>query len=309
MASTRKTLTLYDDYHAMMADPVRLLAYRAAIESVVKAGDVVIDLGAGLGILSFLALRAGASRVYAIEKGDSITLARQVAERNGFSSRMEFIPHNSKDVTLPERADVLVSETLGSFAVEENTLDFTIDARNRLLKPNARMIPQGLRLFLAPVQASHEAKKSDFWRDVIGFDYTPARDECVSRMSLARFNTRSLLATPQIYSDINLATAHSASLDQRLLFKIHKKGTIHGLAGWFQARLTEEIIIDTSPSKPSTHWQQAFFPFRESIKVMRDDFLEVVMHVNPESSHSDNSSIQYTYRCSQRHGNSGGQGS
>ena len=116
-----KVLTLFDDYRDMLADDVRMSAYAAAIERVVKPGDIVIDLGAGLGILSFLAVKAGAARVYAIEKGDAIELARQVAAHNGLDDRIEFVASNSNDVLasqLERPADVLLSETLGSFAVE-----------------------------------------------------------------------------------------------------------------------------------------------------------------------------------------------
>jgi len=102
----KKQFANFDDYYMMMSDPVRLQAYRTAIRKVVKPGDVVLDLGAGVGFLSFLALQAGASKVYAVEQRDAIKLAREVALLNCFDNRVEFIPKNSKDVELKEKVPI-----------------------------------------------------------------------------------------------------------------------------------------------------------------------------------------------------------
>ena len=50
----------------MIADTVRVEAYRRAITTVAE-NKIVIDVGAGTGILSIMAVKAGATKVYAIE--------------------------------------------------------------------------------------------------------------------------------------------------------------------------------------------------------------------------------------------------
>lgn len=299
MASPRKTLTRFDDYQEMLSDAVRMHAYREAIAAVVRPGDVVVDLGAGLGILSFLAVRAGASKVYAIEQGGQIELARSLAAKNGLTSRIEFIQDGSKRVTLPAPANVLLSETLGSFGVDENTLDFTIDARERLLEPGGRMIPHALELYLAPVELPEGHGRVAFWNDVAGFDFSPAIDELMSRMSLSEVAPEALLATAQSFHEVDLRTQRRVSLERKLLFPIERKGVLHGLAGWFEVALSDDVSFRTSPSDPKTHWQQAFFPFRQPISVIRGDFLEVVFAIGPKAEHSDDTRVSYDYRCSQ----------
>jgi protein arginine N-methyltransferase 3 len=51
----------------MLADKVRMGSFRWALEVLCK-DKVVIDVGAGTGILSIMALDGGASHVFALEK-------------------------------------------------------------------------------------------------------------------------------------------------------------------------------------------------------------------------------------------------
>ena len=67
------------DYGKMIADSVRMDAYAAALERVVKPGSVVLDIGTGTGIAALIACRLGARRVFAVEPSSVIEVARQAA--------------------------------------------------------------------------------------------------------------------------------------------------------------------------------------------------------------------------------------
>ena len=69
------------NYGRMIGDNTRTNAYQQAIQQLVNSDSVVVDLGAGLGILSFLACAAGARKVYAIEPDDVITVAQEIARQ------------------------------------------------------------------------------------------------------------------------------------------------------------------------------------------------------------------------------------
>ena len=77
-------------HNDMIYDEHRVTAYQRAIERTVKAGDVVIDVGTGTGILAFLCLRAGAARVHAIDRSPVINWARRLAESNGMVDQIIF---------------------------------------------------------------------------------------------------------------------------------------------------------------------------------------------------------------------------
>ena len=100
----------FEVHRTMICDRVRTGAFRRAIESVVRPGDIVLDVGAGSGILSVFAARAGAARVYAVERTPAAVLARELAAANGVAEIVRVIHGDVTDVELPERADVIVSE-------------------------------------------------------------------------------------------------------------------------------------------------------------------------------------------------------
>lgn len=66
-------------YGGMIADKVRMNAFEAALRRVVTAGSVVFDIGAGTGIMSLMAARMGARKVYAVEPSPLIRVGARLA--------------------------------------------------------------------------------------------------------------------------------------------------------------------------------------------------------------------------------------
>src|SRR5690242_16313428 len=124
-----------------------MTAWREAIRRVVGPDDVVLDVGTGTGILAFFACDAGARRVYAVERQHSADAAAMLARQFGYADRITVLHRRSTDVELPERATVLTTETIGPLVFNEGILEIVVDARRRLLTPDARMIPSRLDLW------------------------------------------------------------------------------------------------------------------------------------------------------------------
>jgi SAM-dependent methyltransferase len=145
-----KDRVYYNDYstlvqqQGMLQDFVRTSIYQFALfeNAADFQGKTVLDVGAGTGILSFFAARAGAARVYAVEASAMAAKAEKLAAGNGLQGVVTVLNQKVEEVTLDERVDVLISEPLGIALVNERMLESYLHARDKLVR--------GLRSLAAP---------------------------------------------------------------------------------------------------------------------------------------------------------------
>jgi len=140
--------TVNDFHFAMMNDCPRNEFYYNALKAVVKPTSVIVEIGTGSGLLAMIAAKLGAKHVTAIEANKSLAMvARRNMDANGLGDKITIINKMSTDVTAKElkygKADILVSEILGTLLLSESALEFNNDARKRLLKKGAIVIPHG----------------------------------------------------------------------------------------------------------------------------------------------------------------------
>ena len=261
-------------HQVMLADKVRMEAYKKAIHETVNTGDVVADIGTGSGILAFFAIQAGAKKVYAIEQNKIIEEAEELAKINELEKNIVFIKERSDRVELPEKVDVIISEIIGYFGLEENLLHFKINAREKFLKPGGKLIPAWIELYLVPVEAKKIWKENiGLWNtDYYGVDFLPVRNHAVSQRYVTDCaNKINQLAAPSIISHINFYEIERMPLLFKDEFVIGKKGTFHGLVGYFLLGLSPEVVLSASFEKPLTHWGQIFFPMEDAVLVKKGD--------------------------------------
>ncbi|CAE7637151.1 PRMT7 [Symbiodinium necroappetens] len=135
-------------YLSMLHDTGRNEAYAAALRALPAPPELVLDLGAGTGLLAGLACqafpstRAVACEVYAA----CADVARQVLEENGLHQRVQVVNKVASDlevgVDLPQLADVCVFELFDSQLLGESILPILRDAQARLLQPSCTFVPR-----------------------------------------------------------------------------------------------------------------------------------------------------------------------
>ena len=70
--------------------------------------QVVIDIGAGSGILSFFAVQAGARKVYAVEASSIAEQCAELVKSNNLAGKITVIPGKVEEVNIPEQVVTVV---------------------------------------------------------------------------------------------------------------------------------------------------------------------------------------------------------
>ena len=275
---------IVDEHRDYLADHARVDAFRNALRSIVRPGDVGLDLASGTGILGLLACQAGAARVYAIESGDIATVATALARENGCADRITVINEHSSRATLPERVDFVVTDMAGRFGFEAGLFELMRDARRRFLKPGGRIIPRAVSLWIAPVESSDVRAQVDFWSTAHhGLTFRAAHAVATSTGYPRAFGPAELLAAGARIAgaglDHDVMTLHG-----NVETSLTRDGMMHGVAGWFSAELADGVELTNAPGHASRiNRRNVFFPLQESIAVKRGDCVSISMAIRPES--------------------------
>jgi SAM-dependent methyltransferase len=144
--------------YACLRDRHRTGTLGEVVEAVVRPGDTVLDAGAGTGILSLHAARAGARQVYAVEADPLLCrYLRQTVERNGCSGVVTVVEGDVCEVPLPAAVDVALVEMIETGLVDESLVEVynTLVARG-VVGPGTRCLPSAYRTQVQPVAADDD---------------------------------------------------------------------------------------------------------------------------------------------------------
>lgn len=246
-------------HRVLLEDGRRVAALAAAIRAGVRPGDVVLEVGSGTGVLAVLAVRAGARRVYAVERTALAAVAAAVARENGVGSRVRVVEGDARAIRLPERADLLITETIGHLGLEEGLGAIVRDARRRHLKPGARILPRRLRVLAAPVALPAFSREVlTPWRRRAGAAGAGTHPAC-RRIYKVRWDEESCLAPPTVIWDLDLGgrVGPPPRVVGAVTFHGLRRGPLAGFAATFEAELVPGLVLS---SRQGTTWRPAFLP-------------------------------------------------
>jgi len=264
----------------ILADKLRNDALRSALKKVIKPGrSVVADLGSGTGFLSFMARTLGAKQCHLYDPSELLELSRVIAAENGITGCTFHQTHSTLE-RRPPKADVVVSETLGNFALEEGIIETMNDAQ-RFLKSEGMLIPSSLIQWVAPVISPR------LWKEISSWD----RVEASLDLSVARE-----ISCNNIYvRSVRPAEMAAGAVRQWDTIDFHKKNnpvrsatvcwdgsgkSVYGFALWWECALVKGITLSTAPSAQRTHWEQIFMPVLRPICAAKGERLELRISVD-----------------------------
>lgn len=272
-------------YGHMAADAVRMDAYARAITKTVRPGSVVVDLGCGTGILSLLALRAGAARVHAIDVNPGVWLARDLAVENGFGERFCVHHGSSFDVELEQRADVVLADMRGSCPLFEQNLALMQDARQRLLAPGGALIPRNDRLLVAFVDAgAHRRELENGWSgfESAGFAAAAARNATLNSAYVDRnvpVVAGDVLSEAKPWTEIRYGEPFGHAFTGSVELAFTREGSVNALAIWFEATLHEGIGFTNAPGQELVY-PRTLLPLLEPVRVAAGETASVTLRTD-----------------------------
>lgn len=257
-------------HRKLLGDSVRNAAFAEALKkSVVPGKSVVVDVGAGTGLLSFLAEKYGAKECWLIESGEVISLARVLGERNAMK-QCHYVHKNSCDVRQELKADIVISETLGNHALEENIIEILRDAK-RFLAPKGVMIPSHIAQFVAPVVSRRLYDEINVWDRVgYGLDFSEAKRMAQNAMYVKTILPSDISPLPpdtKMLESIDLRANNDSIRSRTIEWTFGSDATVYGYALWWECELIPGITLSTSPHNTPTHWEQIYLPVLDPIKV------------------------------------------
>ncbi|TKW36434.1 hypothetical protein SEVIR_2G439800v4 [Setaria viridis] len=288
----------------MLQDFVRTGTYYAAVMENRSdfEGRVVVDVGAGSGILSLFAAQAGAKHVYAVEASEMAEHAQRLISGNpSLGQRITVIKGKVEEVELPEKVDILISEPMGTLLVNERMLESYVIARDRFLAPDGKMFPTTGRIHMAPFSDEYlyveMANKALFWQqhNFFGVDLTPLHGSAFqgyfSQPVVDAFDPR-LLISPPTYHTLDFTSMKEEELyeiDIPLSFVASVGTRVHGLACWFDVLFNGSTVqrwLTTAPGSPTTHWYQLRCVLSQPLYVMAGQEITGRLHLVAHSSQS-----------------------
>jgi type II protein arginine methyltransferase len=275
----RLTSIIVPFWHArMLNDTARNDAFERAIQAVVaREGQHarILDIGAGSGLLSMMAARAGATNIVACERVPIIAeTAERIVALNGLEREIRVIKKASNDLAvgedLDDRADILVSEIISSDLLAENVLDTFQDAHLRLLREGATVIPRAATAVGCLVE-SEVLDKYAAVSVVSGFDVSPFTELAPSRLPVHGIMT----SWRRLSDDFDLVRIdlterkHQAVIQERAI-TVREDGQAVGVVQWINLDLAEGISFSNHPDRYfDGGWLQVLHTFPRPVRVVK----------------------------------------
>ncbi|XP_028045588.1 protein arginine N-methyltransferase 5 isoform X2 [Monomorium pharaonis] len=200
----------------------------------------------------------------------------QALQREIWKEKVTVISCDMREWNPPEKADIIVSELLGSFGDNELSPE-CLDNVLKFLRDDGINIPQSYTSYIAPMQSSKLYNEVRQLRDK-------------DKHPLAHFETPYVVHLQNKYDIANpkpLFTFKHPNTDAVIdnsryeikTFQVDQNCILHGFSGYFSAVLYEHITLSIEPSTYSQDmfsWFPIFFPLKEPIQLKAGD--EIVVH-------------------------------
>jgi len=261
----------------MMNESHRNDAYYEGIKTAVKPGKLVLEIGAGSGLLSMMAAKLGATQVVACEAEPLVAkTATSIVKTNGFADTVTILSKISYDVELgkdlPEKADVLIHEIFDSAIIGEHVLPAIEDAKKRLLKPDALIVPHAASIMIALMGGEAAGQylrvESSHGFDLSGFNAIASKKIPFYREDIALVPMSAPVDAFRF--DFMKQDAYPAE-DKILELTASAAGPCYGVVQWIRIELDSTTTWENPPTdiRSTTAWQRTIYRFDQPLQLTK----------------------------------------
>ncbi|KAK9102205.1 hypothetical protein Sjap_019459 [Stephania japonica] len=323
-------------HEEMLKDTVRTKTYQNVIyqNTFLIKNKVVLDVGAGTGILSLFCAKAGAKHVYAISPKTSVAnllghfigidrssiaffckklslqvecsqmgdMAKEIVEANKLSHVITVLKGKVEDITLPvTHVDVIISEWMGYFLLFENMLDTVLYARDKWLVESGVVLPDRASLYLTAIEdADYKDDKVEFWKNVYGFDMSCIRKQTMMEPLVDTVDEHQIVTNTQL---LKMAPG-DVSFTAPFKLVAERNDYIHALVAYFDVSFSKchkLIGFSTGPRSRATHWKQTVLYLEDVLTICKGEAIVGSMTVAPNKTNPRDVDIRLKYSLNGLH--------
>ncbi|KAI3956915.1 hypothetical protein MKX01_000949 [Papaver californicum] len=291
-------------HEEMLKDTVRTKTYQNVIykNTFLFKDKIVLDVGAGTGILSLFCAKAGAKHVYAIECSQMADMAKEIVETNGFSNVITVLKGKVEEIDLPvPKVDIIISEWMGYFLLFENMLDTVLYARNKWLVNDGIVLPDKASLYVTAIE-DHEYKedKIEFWNDVYGFNMKCIKKQSIMEPLVDTVDQNQIVTNCQLLKTMDILKMASGDVSFTAPFKLRAERSdyIHALVAYFDVSFTQchkLMGFSTGPRSRTTHWKQTVLYLEDVLTICEGETLSGSMTVSQNKKNPRDVDITLKY--------------
>ncbi|MBA0661734.1 hypothetical protein Goklo_005990 [Gossypium klotzschianum] len=296
-------------FQEMLKDVVRTKTYQNVIyqNKFLFQNKVVLDVGAGTGILSLFCAKAGAAHVYAVECSHMADMAKQIVETNGLSDVVTVLKGKIEEIELPvAKVDIIISEWMGYFLLFENMLNTVLYARDKWLVNDGVVLPDKASLYLTAIEdAEYKDDKIEFWNNVYGFDMSCIKKQAMMEPLVDTVDQNQIVTNSHLLKtmDISKMAPGDASFTASFKLVAQRDDYIHAFVAYFDVSFTKchkLMGFSTGPKSRATHWKQTVLYLEDVLTICEGEAIVGSMTVAPNKKNPRDVDIMVKYSLSGR---------
>ncbi|KAG5106393.1 hypothetical protein JHK82_043363 [Glycine max] len=277
---------------------------------------VVLDVGAGTGILSLFCAKAGAEHVYAVECSHMADMAKEIVEANGYSNVVTVLKGKIEEIELPvAKVDIIISEWMGYFLLFENMLNSVLYARDKWLVDGGVVLPDKASLHLTAIEdADYKEDKIEFWNNVYGFDMSCIKKQAIMEPLVDTVDQNQIATNCQLLKTMDISKMAPGDASFAAPFKLvaERDDYIHALVAYFDVSFTKchklmgfstdasKVPLAVKPRSRATHWKQTVLYLEDVLTVCEGEAIVGSMTVAPNKKNPRDVDIMLKYSLNGR---------